>query len=58
MIRDSLDHISKNSAVGVDGIDVEAAKKDFERWIGEMLASVHRKSYRPPAVRRVLWIIL
>jgi group II intron reverse transcriptase/maturase len=55
MIYDNLCHISKNSAVGIDGIGVETAKKDFDLWIGEMITSVHRKSYKPPAVRRV-WI--
>jgi group II intron reverse transcriptase/maturase len=55
MIWDSLTHISKGSAVGVDGIDVETAKKQFDQWAEEMLKSVHRKSYKPPAVRRV-WI--
>ena len=55
MIWDSLTHISKDSAIGVDGIDVETAKKQFDQWTEEMLKSVHRKSYKPPAVRRV-WI--
>jgi RNA-directed DNA polymerase len=55
LIWDSLNHISKDSAVGVDGIDVETAKKEFDQWAEEMIESVHRKSYRPPAVRRV-WI--
>ena len=55
LIHDSLNHISKNSAAGVDGIDVEAAKKDFNLWADDMITSVHRESYKPPAVRRV-WI--
>jgi group II intron reverse transcriptase/maturase len=55
MILDSLSHIPNNSSTGIDGIDVETAKKDFNLWSDEMLKSVHRQSYKPPAVRRV-WI--
>jgi len=55
LIHDSLNHISRYSAAGIDGIDVETAKKDFALWSDDMIASVHRESYKPPAVRRV-WI--
>ncbi|WP_376785732.1 reverse transcriptase [Ruminiclostridium cellobioparum] len=55
LIWDSLKHISYKTAPGVDGIDVETAKKDFNSWADEMITSIHRKSYKPPAVRRV-WI--
>jgi len=55
MIWDSLSHIPNNSSTGIDGIDVETAKKDFNLWSEEMLKAVHRQSYKPPAVRRV-WI--
>src|SRR5664280_1057380 len=55
MIWDSLSHIPNNSSSGIDGTDVETAKKDFNLWSEEMLKSVHRQSYKPPAVRRV-WI--
>ena len=55
LIWDSLKHMSKNTAPGVDGIDVETAEKEFNIWADEMIKSVHRKSYKPPAVRRV-WI--
>lgn len=54
-IWDSLNHISKNTAPGVDGIDVKTAKENFDIWSDEMVTSIHRKSYKPPAVRRV-WI--
>ena len=47
--------MSKNTASGVDGIDVETAENDFNIWVDEMITSIHRKSYKPPAVRRV-WI--
>jgi group II intron reverse transcriptase/maturase len=50
-----LNKIPKESAPGVDGISVEEARKTFEVWIEEMLASIHRKAYKAPPVRRV-WI--
>ena len=50
-----LNHISNKSASGVDGVDVEAAKANFENWVHPMLQAVHRKGYRAPPVRRV-WI--
>lgn len=55
LIWDSLNHMPSKTATGVDGIDVETAKKDFNNWADEMITSIHRKSYKPPAVRRV-WI--
>ncbi len=51
-----LSHLQKmrnSSAKGVDGESVNEAKESFERWIGPMLQSVHRKGYKAPAVRRV-----
>jgi RNA-directed DNA polymerase len=54
-IWDSLNHISGKTAPGIDGIDVETAKQNFENWADDMITSIHRKSYKPPAVRRV-WI--
>src|SRR6516225_350537 len=42
-----------NSATGVDGQTVSEPKESFERWIGEMLQSVHRKGYKAPDIRRV-----
>ena len=55
MIWENLKHISNDSAAGIDGIDVKTAKETFSQWIDELLTSIHRKSYKAPAVRRV-WI--
>jgi retron-type reverse transcriptase len=55
LIGESLGNIPKQSAPGVDGISVDEAKKTFEVWIEEMIASIHRKAYKAPPVRRV-WI--
>jgi len=55
LIKESLEHTPLNTAVGIDGIDVSTAKETFDQWIGEMENSIHRQSYKPPAVRRV-WI--
>ena len=55
LIWESLNHIPKDSATGVDGIDVEEAKKDFGVWSEQMMKQMHRQSYKAPEVRRV-WI--
>lgn len=55
LIMESLKHIPLSSAKGIDGIDVRTARDSFGQWIGEMETSIHRKSYKAPAVRRV-WI--
>jgi len=55
LIEESLRHIPKDSAAGVDGISVEEAKQDFKKWSEKMLTEIHRQSYRPPEVLRV-WI--
>jgi group II intron reverse transcriptase/maturase len=55
LISESINHISTDTATGVDGIDVRTAKNELNEWVEEMLTSVHRKSYKPPAIRRV-WI--
>lgn len=55
LIWDSLNHMPNNTAPGVDKIDVRTAKQNFNMWVDEMITSIHRKSYKPPAVRRV-WI--
>lgn len=55
LIWESLKKIPNDSAAGVDGIDVEEAKKDFKTWSGKMLIEIHRQSYKPPEVLRV-WI--
>jgi len=55
LIMASLKHIPLSSAMGIDGVDVETARKTFDQWIGKMETAIHRKSYKAPAVRRV-WI--
>lgn len=55
LIWESLCNIPSQSAPGADGIGVEEAKKTFNEWIDGMLASIHRKAYHAPPVRRV-WI--
>ena len=55
LILESLIHTPTNTAVGIDGIDVRTARETFDEWIKEMETSIHRRSYRAPAVRRV-WI--
>jgi len=55
LILESLKHIPLNTAAGIDGIDVRTARETFGEWIGEMVTSIHRQSYKAPAVRRV-WI--
>jgi len=55
LIMDSLKHIPLDSSPGIDGVDVRTARETFNRWIGEMETSIHRQSYKAPAVRRV-WI--
>jgi RNA-directed DNA polymerase len=49
----NLCHIPNHSAPGVDGQRTSEAKESFQRWIGEMLQSVHRKGYKAPVIRRV-----
>lgn len=55
LIWDSLKQMPRNTAPGIDGIDVTTAEKEFQIWVDEMITAIHRKSYKPPAVRRV-WI--
>lgn len=55
LIHESLMHMPNNTAKGIDGIDVKQAKEYFDIWADEIITSIHRKSYNPPAVRRV-WI--
>jgi len=54
-LRNCLQHISKQTAPGVDGITQEEATKTYEVWGDEMLTAIHQKGYQPSAVRRV-WI--
>jgi group II intron reverse transcriptase/maturase len=55
LIWDSLHHMPKDTSPGIDGVTRDMAAINFESWIGEMMNAIHRKSYKPPAVRRV-WI--
>ena len=49
----NLCRIPVKSVPGVDGQTVAEAKETFEDWVEPMLASVHRKGYRAPAIKRV-----
>ncbi len=53
MVWQNLCHIRNSTAPGIDGQTVEKAKKSFETWIEDMLASIHRHSYKAPVIRRV-----
>ena len=53
LIWESLCHIPKTSAPGVDGQRVEEAKKTFGNWSEEMITAIHRCGYKAPAIRRV-----
>ncbi len=53
LLWQSLCHIRKTTSTGIDGQTVEEAKGSFENWVGNMLASVHRRSYKAPVIRRV-----
>lgn len=53
LIWESLCHIPKLTASGVDGKSVEETKENFEIWVEEMLTGIHRRSYRAPMIRRV-----
>ena len=55
MVLRNLNHIPLSSAKGIDGNDVMTARDSFDQWIDEMVNSIHRESYRAPAVKRV-WI--
>lgn len=55
LIWKSLKHMEKSTAPGIDGITVEQATEEFANWVEDMINAVHRKSYKPPAVKRV-WI--
>lgn len=55
LIWESLARMPKFTAPGIDHETVRGALRDFDLWIEELMNSIHRKSYKPPAVRRV-WI--
>lgn len=54
-IWESLNHMPNKTGKGIDGVDLITAKRTFEGWSSEMIESIHKKSYKAPAVRRV-WI--
>jgi RNA-directed DNA polymerase len=49
----NLCKIPKDTAPGIDGIDVEETKESFGIWVDSMLGSVNRKGYKAPLIRRV-----
>lgn len=53
LLWESLCHIPRDSASGIDGESVTEAKAKFSIWGESMLGSIHRKGYHPPPVRRV-----
>jgi len=55
LIMDSLKQIPLDTAPGIDGIDAKTARETFSEWIKPMIESIHRQSYKAPAVKRV-WI--
>ncbi|HDX9580662.1 TPA: group II intron reverse transcriptase/maturase [Bacillus pseudomycoides] len=55
LIWTSLNHMPKKTSPGIDGTTRDMAIIEFENWVEEMMNSIHRYSYKPPAVRRV-WI--
>src|SRR5665648_540210 len=55
LIRESLGRMPKYTAPGIDHKTVGGELKDFDLWIEDLIESIHRKSYKRPAVRRV-WI--
>lgn len=55
LIGESLGRMPKYTAPGIDHVTVGGAQEGFDLWIAELMESIHRKSYKPPAVRRV-WI--
>lgn len=55
LLWESLNHMPRKTSPGIDGITRDMAIQDFLRWSEIMINSIHRKSYKPPEVRRV-WI--
>lgn len=53
LIWESLCHIRKKTAPGIDMQTVKEAKDSFERWVECMLTSLYRSSYKAPVIRRV-----
>jgi group II intron reverse transcriptase/maturase len=55
LIWESLARMPKYTAPGIDHETVGRVQEDFNLWIEDLIKSIHRESYKPPAVRRV-WI--
>lgn len=53
LLWDSLNMTPNKSSPGVDKQDVVSAKENFESWAKECITSIHRKGYKPPAIKRV-----
>ncbi len=53
LIWESLCHIRKKTAPGIDMQTVKEAKDNFEIWVECMLTALHRSSYKAPVIRRV-----
>lgn len=51
-IWESLCHIPKNSARGVDEQTVEQTKASFGVWVEEMITAIHKRCYKAPDIRR------
>lgn len=45
--------IPVGTGVGIDGYDVQQAKRDFQKWVIPTLQSIHNRGYKAPAVKRV-----
>lgn len=52
-LQRNLKLIRANTAVGIDGQDVQTAREEFSTWSKDILLAIHRKGYKPPATRRV-----
>ena len=50
----NLKCIPIKSGIGVDKMSVEEARNTFKEWSQEVVCQVHRGSYKPAPVRRVL----
>jgi RNA-directed DNA polymerase len=53
LLGESLKQIPSGSGKGVDGQSKQEAVANFAEWSAESLTAIHRRSYRPPPVRRV-----
>lgn len=53
LLWECLKIFSLNSGVGIDGMDVKTARETFNEWAIPLIEQVHRKGYKPPAVKRV-----